>query len=212
MARRGAFTLIELLVTVGIIALLISIAMPSISAAKRISKRTNCAHNLHEIGVGFQSYLQSNHDRFPVLCEFLTAEPSLNPTNPRPPISRGMAREFGNRNKVFECPADLVTEPAPVSVAPTHPKSPGMPAPVANVQVGGRYFDVEETSYDWRVQFNGLYRHAKVVIWKDIPVPINSVAILTDFEAFHGSKTVRRARNYLYPDLRVETDKGTTNH
>jgi hypothetical protein len=30
-----------------------------------------------------------------------------------------------------------------------------------------------------------------------------------DFEAFHGSKRLPRCRNYLYPDLRVDSEKAT---
>lgn len=194
MTRRRAFTLIEVLVVVAIIGLLVAIAVPSISEARRVSKRTYCAHNLHQIGVGMQSYLQTNHDRFPVLCEYWTLEQELPEADRRPPISRGLARELGNKSKVFECPADVVTE-----------ITPGDPT----LRLGGRYFDVEETSYDWRVQFNGLNRRARTVEWESFQVPFNSIAILTDFEAFHGRKEAPRSRNYLYPDLRVESEKGT---
>jgi prepilin-type N-terminal cleavage/methylation domain-containing protein/prepilin-type processing-associated H-X9-DG protein len=62
-ARRG-FTLIELLVVVAIIALLISILLPSLSAARKQARIVKCAANLHDIGLGLTGYYNS-YGRFP---------------------------------------------------------------------------------------------------------------------------------------------------
>src|SRR5262245_51060072 len=58
--RESAFTLIELLVVVSIIALLISILLPSLSKAKERARAVACAANLQQIGVALGCYLHEN--------------------------------------------------------------------------------------------------------------------------------------------------------
>lgn len=206
--RLNAFTLIEVLVVVAIIALLIAITMPSISEAKRISKRTVCLSNLHDVGLAIQAYTQVNKEKFPVLCEYLTVEMAKPEAERRPPISRGLRNELGSkRSKVLECPADVVTE------APSDSEST-LPGSIPDVVVGGRYFDVQETSYEWNQYINGLPRDTKKFKLVSQNVALNGrevymkdIWMMVDFEAFHGSKRLPRCRNYLYPDMRVESEK-----
>lgn len=63
--REPAFTILELLTVIAILALLISILIPSLSAARRSAKANVCISHLKGIGNGFIIYLNENEDRFP---------------------------------------------------------------------------------------------------------------------------------------------------
>jgi prepilin-type N-terminal cleavage/methylation domain-containing protein len=63
--QRKGFTLIELLVVVAIIALLISILLPSLARAREIAKRAVCASNMRGVGQGMKVYANDNFDWYP---------------------------------------------------------------------------------------------------------------------------------------------------
>jgi prepilin-type N-terminal cleavage/methylation domain-containing protein len=63
---RRAFTLIELLVVIAIIALLAAILFPVFARAREQARRSSCASNLRQIGLGMMQYTQDYDERLPL--------------------------------------------------------------------------------------------------------------------------------------------------
>ena len=62
---RRAFTLIELLVVIAIISLLLAIIIPSLGAARAMSRTTLCTSNMRQLCIGWNSYMTENFDTLP---------------------------------------------------------------------------------------------------------------------------------------------------
>lgn len=65
MNKEKAFTLVELLVVISIIALLLSILLPSLSKARELAKTASCASNMKQINAGAALWSGSHDDWAP---------------------------------------------------------------------------------------------------------------------------------------------------
>ncbi len=92
---RQGFTLIELLVVVSIIALLISILLPSVQAVRRQARITQCSSNMKQHALGVEIYATNNRDIFPNAPE--TPRVSAGATNPFGRAGN-VAHFYGNRD------------------------------------------------------------------------------------------------------------------
>ncbi|MDB5297035.1 MAG: putative major pilin subunit, partial [Phycisphaerales bacterium] len=117
---RPGFTLVELLVVIGIIALLVGILMPTLSAVQREGRKTVCMSNLRQIGMGVTLYVDHHKGKYPRS----PALPSVNPYNLQPAtvllapfIATGLGTspdlvlQGKGAAAVFRCPSDDVIFP-----------------------------------------------------------------------------------------------------
>jgi prepilin-type N-terminal cleavage/methylation domain-containing protein len=70
---RKAFTLVELLVVIGIIAVLISILLPTLSKVRRQAYTLQCSSNMKQCGMAMIMYINDNKGRFPAATFFPNA-------------------------------------------------------------------------------------------------------------------------------------------
>jgi prepilin-type N-terminal cleavage/methylation domain-containing protein/prepilin-type processing-associated H-X9-DG protein len=71
--RWGGFTLVELLVVIGILAVLVSLLMPALTAARRQANRAVCLASLRQIGQALNLYANEHDDYWPMVLHEWTS-------------------------------------------------------------------------------------------------------------------------------------------
>lgn len=114
---RYAFTLIEVLVVVAIIALLISVLMPSLARARAQSRVAVCLANLKQCGNGFGTYTADHKGRLPMRGGYTynIKEPDVYfiknayKKNVRAAVNYGLlyGKYTGKEGQFYYCPGNL---------------------------------------------------------------------------------------------------------
>lgn len=93
------FTLVELLFVIAIIAMLMSLLLPSLRHSKEMAKRISCSGNLRQIGQGFSGYLDDWRGWFP---DYLATD---DPTALAFGWGAQILPHVGSRQIFYGCPA-----------------------------------------------------------------------------------------------------------
>lgn len=130
--RTQAFTLIELLVVISIIALLISILLPALSAARAAGRQIACASNVRQIVIAHTNY---SVDSDGYLVPMVTGPTSVLGYNDWSGILA--AKQYVETAEVYACPEDNIER-----------STAGLPLPPEDYEI--RSYGVNDMRYNPR--------------------------------------------------------------
>jgi prepilin-type N-terminal cleavage/methylation domain-containing protein/prepilin-type processing-associated H-X9-DG protein len=144
--RAPGFTLVELLVVMAIIGVLIAILLPAVQQARESARRTECANNLHQIGVGLHNYCDV-HKALPIGCYQWRS--FGNPTNVQlawsayllPFIDQQVIYETLDMSQGFDSAANRfgAQQIVPTYLCPSVPRTTSLTGGLAECDYGGVY-------------------------------------------------------------------------
>ena len=144
------FTLIELLVVIAIIALLAAILFPVFSRARENARKSSCANNLKQIGVGFKQYVQDFDEMWPSGGAGTAAIDDILGRPGYPGWVSNVLMPYVKSNQVWGCPSESSTNNNVNSTGTNYGSVSGSPATTTTIAVPGTHLNrVYKVSYGY---------------------------------------------------------------
>jgi prepilin-type N-terminal cleavage/methylation domain-containing protein/prepilin-type processing-associated H-X9-DG protein len=163
--RKRGFTLVELLVTIVVIAILASLFLPSLSAAKEKARSVYCKNNLRQVYTSYRMVADQNENHFGKFIGFEFLPYSADDLDnifrdSRFSMSHYWVDEFANANPVWICPTAPHRSDQYVSEHENGARSCDGSARAAWrwEQPTGNGFAMRESSYNFNGWFGGKDR------------------------------------------------------
>lgn len=109
---KGGFTIVELLVTIGIIAVLLALILPTTLGASEKARQVVCRSNLRQIWAGVVQFSVENRKRVPYFEDINLKDKNADPFDPKYPTTVGVVMKPYLGEDVWTCPSAVAGYPA----------------------------------------------------------------------------------------------------
>ena len=171
MTRRFPFTLIELLVVIAIIAILASLLLPALGAAKMQAKTAACVANMKQLATGSAMYINDHNGQYPSLVALGGLVCQLQDYFPRPDTTSDWNWYF-SYSPVWLCPSAPTPAQQPYGMCPNYSAN-------ASFMAGGHWWLASKETTDGMISnpaqvmwmTEGSYNNAPAGTYNGLPYP-----------------------------------------
>ena len=183
--NRTGFTLVELMVVIAVIGVLIGLLIPAVQHTRESARRSQCASNLHQVGIALDHYIDSHGTRgiYPRAADLPSTHTAASLGGYLPPLTKVLGPYSENNEQMFACPSDekyYVTE--------------------------GLSYEYQGLSGRWGVDANKepFAGKTRAFLMGRDKRTLKRTWIANDFDPFHGTDSDTGGRNFLYADGHVD--------
>jgi prepilin-type N-terminal cleavage/methylation domain-containing protein len=158
--KRSGFTLVELLVVIAIIAILVSLLLPAVNAAREAARRTTCTNHLRQIGLAIHNYESAQRHLPPPKSGTQFEDHGSTLVLLLPYLEEQALFDRYDLNKSVEEPANriLTSQPLEVYLCPSMNLPRAVPNPECNEFLGpGSYVIASRTRYSNHNRLDGPF-------------------------------------------------------